>query len=110
MGDMRFCVAITTSGSIDPRWGRADRVAVGDVQDGAITEWTEHEVGWGASHDAGTEGSHHANVARFLRDQGVQAVAVDHMGAGMVRMLTTMEIRIETGQSGDAREAVSRLA
>ncbi len=107
---MRVCAPITSAGTIDPRWGRAERVAVAEVEGGTVVEWAEFDVGWGTLHDAGTEGSHHARIARFLRDHQVQAVAVDHIGAGMRRMLTTMRIPIVTEQRGDARAAVARLA
>jgi hypothetical protein len=40
----------------DPR--EADR--------GEIRGWQEFPVGWGTLHDQGTEGAHHARVARFL--------------------------------------------
>jgi predicted Fe-Mo cluster-binding NifX family protein len=107
---MKVCVPITSAGTVDPRWGRADRVAVADVQDGAVRDWTEFDVGWGALHDSGPEGAHHARIARFLRDHEVQAVAVEHVGAGMQRMLTTMGVRIDAGHVGDARAAVTSLA
>lgn len=109
MESMKIAVPVTSTGTVDPRWGRADRVAVADVENGTVAGWTEFDVGWGALHDTGTEGGHHARVARFLREQGVQAVAVDHLGDGMRRMLTTMGIRIDTGHSGQARAAVTRL-
>jgi predicted Fe-Mo cluster-binding NifX family protein len=109
MDGMRVCVPITTAGTVEPRWGRADRVAVADVEDGAVSDWTEFDVGWGALHDSAPEGAHHARIARFLRDHQVQAIAVSHVGAGMQRMLTTMGIRIQTGHSGDARAAITRL-
>lgn len=102
---MRVCVPITGDGQVDPRWGRADRVAVADVIDGEICGWQEFTVGWGTLHDQGTEGSHHARVARFLRDHQVQAVAVQHVGPGMQRMLGSMAIRLVTGAGGDARSA-----
>jgi len=63
---MRVCVPITAEGQVDPRWGRADRVAVASVVDGEIADWQEFTVGWGTLHDEGTEGAHHARVARFL--------------------------------------------
>jgi predicted Fe-Mo cluster-binding NifX family protein len=103
---MRVCVPITADGQVDPRWGRADRVAVAEVADGEICGWHEFEVGWGALHDQGTEGAHHARVARFLQDNQVQAVAVHHLGPGMQRMLGTMSVRVVTGVTGDARSAV----
>ena len=102
---MRVCVPITSRGEVDPRWGRADRVAIADVVDGEVRAWEQHDVGWDAAHDTGTEGAHHARIASFLRGHGVEAVAVDHVGAGMQRMLTTMGVRIVIGLSGDAHIA-----
>lgn len=107
---MKVCVPITSAGTVDPRWGRAERVAVADVQDRTVSDWIEFDVGWGTLHDSGPEGAHHARIARFLRDHQIQAVAVDHVGAGMQRMLTTMGIRIDSGHGGDARAAVTRLS
>lgn len=103
---MRVCVPITAGGQVDPRWGRAGHVAVAEVAGGEISDWQEFAVGWGALHDQGTEGAHHARVARFLRDNGVQAIAVQHAGPGMQRMLGSMGIRVVTGIGGDARDAV----
>jgi predicted Fe-Mo cluster-binding NifX family protein len=62
-------------------------------------------VAWGTLHDQGTEGAHHARVARFLRDNQVEAVAVCHVGSGMQRMLDSMAIRVVTGPGGDAHSA-----
>jgi predicted Fe-Mo cluster-binding NifX family protein len=107
---MKVCVPITADGSIDPRWGRAERVALAEVDGATIRDWTEIDVGWGSLHDSGTEGAHHARIARFLRDNEVEAIAVNHVGQGMQRMLTTMGIRIDAEHSGDARAAVTRLA
>ena len=104
---MRVCVPITADGQVGPRWGQADRVAVASVVDGEIVSWQEFTVGWGALHDQGTEGAHHARVARFLRDNQVEAVAVRHVGPGMQRMLGSMAIRLLDGLSGDARSAAS---
>jgi predicted Fe-Mo cluster-binding NifX family protein len=100
------CVPVTTQGLIDPRWGRANRVAITEVTDGGIGAWHEHDVRWDELHDAGTEGSHHARVARFLQDHHVQAVVANHMGEPMVRMLERMGVKVWLGAVGDAREAV----
>lgn len=102
---MRVCVPITADGLVEPRWGRADRVAVADVTDGEIHDWQEFTVAWGTLHDQGTEGAHHARVARFLRENRVQAIAVHHVGSGMQRMLGSMQIQIVAGLGGDARSA-----
>lgn len=102
---MKVCVAVTADGQVDPRWGRAERVAVAEVADGQVQNWQEFEVGWETLHDQGTEGAHHARIARFLRDYQVEVVAAHHVGAGMERMLGSMSIRLVTGVSGPAREA-----
>ena len=64
---MKVCVPVAADGQVDPRWGRADRVAVAEVADGEVRDWQEFTVAWGTLHDQGTEGAHHARVARFLR-------------------------------------------
>lgn len=103
---MIFCAPVTSEGMIDPRWGRADWVALADVVNGEIASWQVVEVSWSRLHDEGTPGSHHARVVTFLRDHGVEAVVVDHMGDGMVRMLDTMRLPVHSGAAGDARAAV----
>jgi predicted Fe-Mo cluster-binding NifX family protein len=45
-------------------------------------------------------------VVTFLREHDVEAVVVDHMGDGMVRMLDTMRLPVYSGAAGDARAAV----
>ena len=102
---MRVCVPVTGEGQVDPRWGRAGRVATAVVNDGRIVEWEEYDVGWNELHDAGTEGSHHARVARFLREHRVETVAANHMGAGMQQMLQKMGVAVRLGAEGDARAA-----
>jgi len=106
---MIVCTPVTLDGNIDPRWGRADWVAIADVQDGKIKTWLEVEVSWSRLHDEGTEGSHHARVVKFLKEHGVEVVVVNHMGEGMTRMLKTMEIPVHLGASGNARIAVQEL-
>ncbi|HET9092057.1 MAG TPA: NifB/NifX family molybdenum-iron cluster-binding protein [Acidimicrobiales bacterium] len=103
---MIVCVPVDASGAVDPRWGRAGRVAIATVEDGEIREWNEVDVGWDALHDEGSEAAHHARVARFLRQHGVEVVVAHHMGAGMTKMLATMGVALEDGAEGDARAAV----
>ena len=107
---MRICIPITADDQVDPRWGRAHQVAIADIAEGEITGWWEHEVCWDTLHDTGTEGAHHARVARFLREQHVGSVVAEHMGTGMQRMLHTMGITVYFGAHGDAREAVTDAA
>jgi predicted Fe-Mo cluster-binding NifX family protein len=80
-------------------------VAITEVTGNAIGTWREYDVKWDALHDAGTEGSHHARVARFLQDHHVEAVVANHMGEPMVHMLERMRVKVCLGAVGDAREA-----
>jgi predicted Fe-Mo cluster-binding NifX family protein len=107
---MILCIPVTPDGLTAPGWGRARRVAKVSASDGEITDWQEFNVGWDALHDEGTEGAHHARVARFLIDHNVEVVVAEHMGEGMTRMLTTMGIRTALGAHGDARTAVLAAA
>lgn len=103
---MIVCVPVTPDGQIDPRWGRASRVAIAKLEGGRITAWDEHAVGWDVLHDVGSEGGHHARVATFLRDHGVEVVVAGHMGPPMAEMLAKLRILARTGAQGDARRAV----
>lgn len=106
LADMIVCAPVTEEGTIDPRWGRADRVVLAHIEAGEIVSWNEVEVSWSRLHDEGTRGSHHARVVTFLREQHVEAVVAHHMGQGMVRMLETMAVPVHLGAGGDARAAV----
>ena len=101
---MVVCIPVTGDGLIDSSWGRAARVAVATVTEQGIDDWQEFAVGWDGLHDAGTEGSHHARIARFLLDHGVEVVIAQHMGQGMVHMLGKMGLDVQLGQLGPARE------
>ncbi len=107
---MVVCIPVAADGRIDPRWGRADRVALAEVSDGAVVSWNELDVGWSRAHDAGPEGSHHARIARFLIEHRVEAIVAHHMGEGMLNMLRRMGIKVRLGADGDAREAAAAFA
>ncbi len=104
---MLTCVPVLPDGRVDPRWGRAATVAIAQVDDGLVTAWQEFEVGWDQLHDIGTEGGHHARVARFLKEHGVQTVVANHVGPDMLTMLGRMGLTVRLDASGDAREAVA---
>lgn len=106
--DVIVCVPIAPDGSIDPRWGRAERVAVAKVEGDAILDWREFDVHWGTLHDSGPEGQHHARIATFLKENRVEAVIADHIGPPMQQMLSRMDIAVRLGASGDARASVVR--
>ncbi len=103
---MIVCVPVTSEGLVDPRWGRADVIALADVHDGTIGSWQEIEVSWSTLHDEGTSAQHHARVARFLRQNNVGAVVAHHVGDGMIRMLGVMKLQLFLNASGAARDAV----
>jgi predicted Fe-Mo cluster-binding NifX family protein len=103
------CVPVTTEGALGPRWGRAERVAVATVSQDGIDDWQEFDVGWDSLHDAGTEGSHHARIARFLREHDVEAVAAHHAGPGMEHMLGKMGLIVRLGETGGAKEVAARV-
>ena len=103
---MKVCLAVTSDGQLGPRWGRAERVAVVDVDGGAISSWQEFDVGWDRLHDVGAEGQHHARLARFLQEHGVQAVVAHHVGPGMQQMLGKMGIALHAAAAGRASDAV----
>jgi len=104
---MIVCAPVTKDGNIDPRWGRADWIAIADIVDGEIKSWQEIEVSWSTLHDEGTDGSHHARVVKFLKEQKIESIVANHMGDGMTRMLETMKIPVHLGAAGNARAAIS---
>src|SRR5215470_17566915 len=105
---MIVCVPVTRDGLVDPRWGRADHVAVARITAVTIDEWREFDVGWGKLHDSGPEGTHHARIARFLREHEVTRVVAGHMGPPMGNMLRKMGIEVRLGATGNAPDAVLR--
>ena len=107
---MIIAVSVGPESTVGEGWGRAHDVAIADVQDGAIVTWEDHAVAWDIAHDEGTEGSHHARIAKFLREYKVEAVVTGHMGDGMVRMLGTMGIAANLGMTGDAKAAAVAAA
>lgn len=103
---MKIATPVDATGQSAHAWGRAHWIAVAEVSDGIIASWQVHEVAWDELHDSGTHGSHHARVVTFLKDQGIQAIVVDHVGEGMARMLATMSIPLLPATPGDAQQSV----
>lgn len=103
---MIVATPVTADGLSAAAWGRAHWIGVAEVVGTEVRDWQVHEVGWDVSHDEGTHGSHHARIVRFLREHGIEAVVVDHMGPGMVRVLESMGIPLLPASPGDARASV----
>jgi predicted Fe-Mo cluster-binding NifX family protein len=102
------CVPVTAEGDVDRRWGKAERVAIARVVDGAVTDWQVLDVGWDHSHAVGPEGHHHGRIVGFLRDHDVSLVVAGGMGPPMQHTLSRLGVRIVLGAQGDARTAVLR--
>jgi predicted Fe-Mo cluster-binding NifX family protein len=106
MTTQTFCVPVTPDGEIADGWGRTRTMALATVADGRVVSWTTVDVAWDASHDSGTEGSHHARVVRFVQDNRVTVAVAHHMGQPMQNMLTKLGVDVRLGAAGDARTAV----
>lgn len=81
---------VTPEGGLEPRFGRAPRMAIATVDGDQITDWQVHEVGWDVLHDEGTHGSHHARIVRFMREHGAGRVVFSHMGPPMINTLSKL--------------------
>ena len=104
------CAPVSADGTIDSSFGRARRIAVARVEDGTVTDLQDELVAWDEVHDTGTEGGHHARVARFLRDHAVDVVLARHLGPDMAHMLERMGITVRLGAAGDVRASALETA
>ena len=107
---MRIALPVTDNAEVGSSWGRASRVAIADIDDGVIVGWRDEPVEWDRQHDQGTDGAHHARVALFLRDNGIDRVVAQHMGAPMLNMLQRMGVVAILNIEGDARVAAEAAA
>ncbi len=101
---MIVCMPVQANGQVGDGWGRAHDVAVARVEGSEVQDWTEYPVRWDELHDQGGEGQHHARIARFLMDHGVERVISGHMGPGMKHMLDKMNISTVLDVRGEARD------
>ncbi len=106
---MVVLVTLAAGGMVGGGLGRAGRVALAALENGAVTSWEEIDVGWDRLHDSEPEGAHHARLVRFLRDRDVDAVVAGGMGEGMRRVLANMGIRFVLA-GGGARQAALAAA
>lgn len=107
---MIVCIPITPDDHVGHSWGRAAAVAIADVDGNAIKTWERVNVSWDSQHDEGSEGTHHARVARFLKENKVDVVAASHMGDPMANMIRKLRIRLVLGAVGDARTTALAVA
>lgn len=106
---MIVAIPVLVDGAMDPRWGKAERIGLARIAGSTIIDWQVVEVGWNTLHDQGTEGSHHARVVRFVREQAVTDVIAGHMGDAMQNTLGKLGIRVHLGADGDARAAIDSV-
>jgi len=88
--------------------GRAQSMAVAEVDDGQVQSWEVFDVRWDLSHDQpdpSGHGAHHARIVKFMKDHGIEAVVTGHAGPPMVHTLDLMGIPVLVGGEGDARQA-----
>lgn len=107
---MILTVPVTTDGQVSTSFGRAAIMAVASVEDGQITDWQQHEVGWDVLHDQGEHGQHHARIVRFLKEHAVQRVLFTHMGQPMQHTIGKMGLELVEVPVTDAREITIQAA
>ncbi|PWI57042.1 hypothetical protein BM613_10610 [Sulfoacidibacillus thermotolerans] len=105
-----MAVAVQENGDIYRFWGRAPKVAVASVQDGAIIDWKEYPVQWDIAREETTEGLHHAQIAKWIMEHHVTGVVAVGLGDDMERMLRKIGLDIYLGFNGKARDAVKQIA
>ncbi|MCI1675856.1 MAG: hypothetical protein LKK54_04660 [Ancrocorticia sp.] len=108
---MKIAIPVTPDGQIDPRFGKAHDVAVTEVnEDGSeILSWDVHQVNWDELHDSSPHGTHHGRIVRFLIDNGIEAVIINHAGGPMMNTLSKMGMIIVTEAEGDAQELTREI-
>jgi Dinitrogenase iron-molybdenum cofactor. len=103
---MIIAIPVTPDGAVEERWaGPRGSRSPPWWTDASRTGRSTPSAGTSPT-TRGTEGAHHARVVRFLRENGVTHVVVDHMGAGMRHTLGKLGIEILPVRSPFAREAV----
>lgn len=107
---MIIATPVTPDGNVDPRWGRAHTMALAQVENDELVGWSEVEVNWDVLHDEGTEGSHHARVVTFLRENSVEGVILYRAGEPMLNTMAKMGLVIATDAAGNAKDIVAGTA
>ncbi len=103
---MNIAIPVTGDGQVERSFGRAPMMAIATVDEGAITDWQVYDVKWDELHGDGCNGGHHARIVRFLRENDVSHVVIEHMGPPMINTLTKLGIGIHPASSQVATDAV----
>ncbi len=110
---MIIAVPVTADGLVDPRWGKAQTIAIAKITtdpDVQIELWEEHPVGWNVLHDQGAHGTHHARIVKFLKEHNVNAVVINHCGASIMNTMQKMGLVIAVEAVGPAKEVLIQAA
>jgi len=106
-------IAVTTFGSdldgpVDPRFGRAQRLLVVDLPEGAtdlgsvqISEVLDNERTQMLTQGAGLQ------AAQKIVDAGARALVTGHCGPKAFQVLSLAEVRVYQGASGSVRDALT---
>jgi len=87
--------------------GRAQTMAVANVENGQIESWQTYDVRWDLTHDLPSgHGAQHTRITGFMTEHDVDAVVAGHVGPPMVAVLSQMRIGVLQEAEGDARQAV----
>lgn len=107
------------NGKVNPHFGRADQMALADVEGVKITQWKVVDTPFANmhrdhDHHGGSGGhtpnpSHQSTIKQFLLDHDVDVVFVGHAGPGLQKVKDETKMNVVTGAQGDAREAVMDL-
>jgi predicted Fe-Mo cluster-binding NifX family protein len=103
------CIPLNADGTIHNRLGQANTVAICQVSEGQVTDWTEHVVEWDTTYGVDVLGVHHPRVIRFLQSNNVNTVVANNVCGIMQTTLPTLGIAVYAGVTGDARSAVESV-
>jgi len=101
-------IAVNVTGdNVSEGLGRAQTMAVANVENGQIDSWQTYNVRWDLTHDLPSgHGAQHARITEFMTEHEVDAVVSGHVGPPMVYALSQMGIGVLQEAEGDARQAV----
>ncbi len=102
-----ICIPLNADGTIHDRLGKANTVAICKLEDGQVSDWTEHVVEWDTTYGVDVMGVHHPRIMRFMQDQKVDAVVADNVCDVIQRSLPNVGVTVHPGFTGDARSVVA---
>lgn len=105
-----ICIPLDAQGRVAPRLGQARAVATCRIDDGVVSKWTEHPVGWDNTYGVDVLGVHHPRVVRFMVDHEITDVIADAVCESVKRALASSDVSVHTKYMGEAVAAVGAFA